>query len=100
MTSKPVELPSDLASAYVALLAEREALQAERDVAVADAANWRAEAVNAQAMLSDTEARIAYLERPYRPLHVPMSWPESSMFIGLLQGAWAHRLRRTPRYCR
>ncbi|MER9387750.1 IS66 family transposase [Mesorhizobium sp. M0435] len=62
MTSKPVELPSDLASAYVALLAEREALQAERDVAVADAANWRAEAANAQAMLSDTEARIAYLE--------------------------------------
>lgn len=62
MTSKPVELPSDLASAYVALLAEREALQAERDVAVADAANWQAEAANAQAMLSDTEARIAYLE--------------------------------------
>ncbi|RWK79008.1 MAG: IS66 family transposase [Mesorhizobium sp.] len=62
MTSKPAELPSDLASAYVALLAEREALQAERDVAVADAANWRAEAANAQAMLSDNEARIAHLE--------------------------------------
>lgn len=62
MTSKPVELPSDLASAYVALLAEREALQAERDVAVADAANWQAEAANAQAMLSDNEARIAHLE--------------------------------------
>ncbi|WP_092303947.1 hypothetical protein [Bradyrhizobium sp. Ghvi] len=43
MTSKPDDLPSDLASAYLALLAEREALQAERDVAVADAANARAE---------------------------------------------------------
>lgn len=62
MTSKPVELPSDLASAYMALLAGREALQAERDMAVADAANWRAEAANAQAMLSDNEARIAHLE--------------------------------------
>src|SRR6201990_758213 len=55
MTSKPGALPSDLASAYTALLAEREALQAERDVAVADAANARAE-------LSDNEALIAHLE--------------------------------------
>src|SRR6478736_2841921 len=55
MTSKPGALPSDLASAYMALLAEREALQAERDVAVADAANARAE-------LSDNEALIAHLE--------------------------------------
>src|SRR5579864_9110717 len=55
MTSKPGALPSDLASAYMALLAEREALQAERDVAVADAANARAK-------LSDTEALIAHLE--------------------------------------
>ena len=39
----------------MALLAEREALQAERDVAVADAANTRAE-------LSDNEALIAHLE--------------------------------------
>ncbi|MEI9426017.1 IS66 family transposase [Mesorhizobium sp. Cs1299R1N1] len=62
MNSKPVDLPSDLASAYVALLAEREALLAERDVAVADAANWQAEAANAQAMLSDNEALIAHLE--------------------------------------
>ena len=62
MTSTPVDLPSDLASAYVALLAEREALQAERDMAVADAANWQAEAANAQAMLSDNEALIAHLE--------------------------------------
>jgi transposase len=55
-----------------ALLAEREArlrVEAERDVALADAANARgeadnarAEAVSAQAMLSDTTARIAYLE--------------------------------------
>lgn len=62
MASQPVNLPSDLASAYVALPAEREALQAERDVAVADAANWQAEAANAQAMLSDNEALIAHLE--------------------------------------
>ncbi|MCA1457334.1 IS66 family transposase [Bradyrhizobium sp. BRP22] len=55
MTSKPDELPSDLLSAYMALLAEREALQVERDVAVADAANARAE-------LSDNEALIAHLE--------------------------------------
>src|ERR1700745_4053862 len=55
MTSKPGALPSDLASAYMALVAEREALQAERDVAVADAANARAE-------LSDNEALIAHLE--------------------------------------
>jgi transposase len=55
MTSKPAALPSDLASAYMALLAERDALQAERDVAVADAANVRAE-------LSDNEALIAHLE--------------------------------------
>src|SRR6476469_10814354 len=55
MTSKPGALPSDLASAYMALLAEREALQAERDVAVADAANAREE-------LSDNEALIAHLE--------------------------------------
>ena len=39
----------------MALLAEREAMQAERDVAVADAANARAE-------LSDNEALIAHLE--------------------------------------
>ncbi|MCC8950528.1 IS66 family transposase [Bradyrhizobium sp. Arg62] len=55
MTSKPDDLPSDLASAYLALLAERETLQAERDVAVADAASVRAE-------LSDNEALIAHLE--------------------------------------
>src|ERR1700755_145996 len=55
MTSKPGALPSDLASAYTALLAEREALQAKRDVAVADAASARAE-------LSDNEALIAHLE--------------------------------------
>lgn len=53
----------------MALLAAHEALQAERDVAVADAANWQAkaataqaEAASAQAKLSDTDARIAELE--------------------------------------
>ncbi|WP_430694971.1 transposase domain-containing protein [Mesorhizobium montanum] len=62
MTSKPVDLPSDLASAYMALLAERETLQAECDVAVADAGNWQVKAANAQAMLSDNEPLIAHLE--------------------------------------
>ena len=36
MTSKPVDLPADLASAYLALLSEREMLQAEHDVVVAE----------------------------------------------------------------
>ena len=55
MSLKPDDLRSDLAGAYMVLLAEREALHAERDVAVADAANARAK-------LSDTEALIAHLE--------------------------------------
>lgn len=62
MTSKPVALPADLASAYMALLAKHEALQAARDIAVADAATWQAEAANARAKLSDNEALIAHLE--------------------------------------
>lgn len=58
MTSKPNDLPLDLASAYQGLLAEREArlqVEAERDIAVAGAAN-------AQAQLSDRGALIAHLE--------------------------------------
>lgn len=55
MNSKPFDLPDDLASAYLALLAEHTAVVAERDVAVAEAAN-------AQAMLSDSDALIAALE--------------------------------------
>ena len=55
MTSKPADLPADLASAYLALLSERDTVVAERDIAVAQAAN-------AQAMLSDSEALIASLE--------------------------------------
>ncbi len=69
MTSKPVDLPADLASAYLALLSEREMLQAERDVVVAErdtVVTERdiavAQAANAQAMLSDSEALIASLE--------------------------------------
>ncbi len=69
MTSKPVDLPADLASAYLALLSEREILQAERDVVVAERDTVVAErdiavaqAANAQAMLSDSEALIAKLE--------------------------------------
>ena len=58
MSSAPFSLPSDLASAQAALLTEREARlrsEAERDAAVADAAN-------AKARLSSTEALIAYLQ--------------------------------------
>jgi transposase len=58
MSSAPFSLPSDLASAQAALLAEREARlrsEAERDAAVADAAH-------ARARLSSTEALIAYLQ--------------------------------------
>lgn len=65
MTLTPDDLPSDLASALAALRAEREArlrVEAERDVAQTVASNWQAEAAKAQAMLSDTEARIAHLE--------------------------------------
>ncbi|WP_435926419.1 IS66 family transposase [Mesorhizobium sp. WSM4083] len=85
MTSKPVELPSDLASAYVALLAEREALQAERDVAVADAANWQAEAANAQAMLSDTAARIAHLELRIEKLKRELYGQRSERTVRLIE---------------
>ncbi|MBR0995657.1 IS66 family transposase [Bradyrhizobium japonicum] len=63
MTSKPDDLPSDLASAYLALLAEREALQAERDVAVADAANARAELSDSEVMIAHLELRIEKLKR-------------------------------------
>ena len=45
MTLKPDPLPSDLASALAALQAERDA----RQQAEARAANWQAEATNAQA---------------------------------------------------
>jgi transposase len=58
MSSAPFSLPSDLAGAQAALLAEREARlrsEAERDAAVAEAAN-------ARARLSSTEALIAYLQ--------------------------------------
>jgi len=55
MSLKPFDLPADLESAYLALLAEHSVVVAERDVAVAQAAN-------AQAMLSDNDALIAALE--------------------------------------
>ena len=62
MPSKPVDLPADLASAYLALLSEREVLHAERDVVVAERDMAVAQAAKAQAMLSDSEALIASLE--------------------------------------
>ncbi|MBJ7408344.1 MAG: IS66 family transposase [Bradyrhizobium sp.] len=63
MTSKPDDLPSDLASAYLALLAEREELRAERDVAVADAANARAELSDSEVLIAHLELRIEKLKR-------------------------------------
>ena len=62
MPSKPVDLPADLASAYLALLSEREVLQAERDVVVAERDRAVAQAAKAQARLSDSEVLIASLE--------------------------------------
>ena len=65
MTSGPSALPADLADALAALQAEREArlrVEAERDMAQAQASDWRSEAANARAKLSDTEALIAHLE--------------------------------------
>jgi len=65
MTSKPDDLPSDLASALSALQAEREArlrVEAERDIAQMRASNWQAEAANVRAKLSNNEALIAHLE--------------------------------------
>ena len=78
MTSKPDDLPSDLASTYLALLAEREALQAERDVAVADAANARAE-------LSDSEVLIAHLELRIEKLKRELHGPRSERTARLLE---------------
>ncbi|MCP1751038.1 IS66 family transposase [Bradyrhizobium elkanii] len=78
MTSKPDDLPSDLASAYMALLAEREALQVERDVAVADAANARAE-------LSDNEALIAHLELRIEKLKRELYGPRSERTARLIE---------------
>src|SRR6201993_5575119 len=78
MTSKPGALPSDLARAYMALLAEREAMQAERDVAVADAANARAE-------LSDNEALIAHLELRIEKLKRELYGPRSERTARLLE---------------
>ncbi|WP_128930218.1 IS66 family transposase [Bradyrhizobium zhanjiangense] len=63
MTSKPNDLPSDLASAYLALLVEHEALQAERDVAVADAANAPAELSDSEVLIAHLELRIEKLKR-------------------------------------
>src|SRR5258708_38048243 len=59
MTSKPNDLPSDLASALTALQAEREArLQAE-----AVAANARAELSDNEALIEHLELRIEKLKR-------------------------------------
>jgi transposase len=78
MSLKPDDLPSDLTSAYMALLAEREALQAERDMAVADAANARAE-------LSDNEALIAHLELRIEKLKRELYGPRSERTARLIE---------------
>jgi transposase len=95
MTLKPDDLPSDLASAQVALLVEREALRAERearrrveterDVAVTEAANWQAEAASAQAKLSDTEALIAHLELTIEKLKREKYGPRSERTARLIE---------------
>ncbi|WP_258763272.1 IS66 family transposase [Bradyrhizobium arachidis] len=62
----------------MALLAEREALQVERDVAVADAANARAE-------LSDNEALIAHLELRIEKLKRELYGPRSERTARLIE---------------
>jgi transposase len=78
MTSKPDDLPADLAGAYMALLAERKALEVERDVAVADAASARAE-------LSDNEALIAHLELRIEKLKRELYGPRSERTARLIE---------------
>ena len=85
MTSKSAALPSDLASAYMALLAEREALQIERDGAVAKAAIAQAEVANARAKLSDTEALIAHLELRIEKLKRELYGPRSERTARLIE---------------
>jgi transposase len=66
MTSQPFALPSDLASAQAALLAEREArlqAEAERDTAVADAANAKAKLSSTEALIAQLQLLIGKLER-------------------------------------
>ena len=58
MTSKLVDLPADLASAYLALLSEREMLQAERDVVVAERDTVVAERDVAVAQAANVRAAV------------------------------------------
>ena len=62
MTSKPIDLPSDLASALAALQAEREErlrVEAERDAAVMLASSRLTEATDARAEATDAQAAAA-----------------------------------------
>jgi len=62
MTSKPTDLPSDLASALAALQAEREErlrVEAERDAAVVLASSRLTEATDARAEATDAQAAAA-----------------------------------------
>src|SRR5580698_4172379 len=88
MTSKPDDLPSDLASALTALQAEREArlrVEAERDIAQMRAINWQAEAANARAKLSDNEALIAHLELRIEKLKRELYGPRSERTARLIE---------------
>jgi len=75
----------------MALLAEREALQAERDVAVADAANARAE-------LSDNEALIAHLELRIEKLKHELYGQRSERTVRLIESwNWSSKNSSPPR---
>lgn len=107
MASKPGDLSSDLASAYVALLAEREAMQAELEWLSPVLPNWQAEGANSQAMLSDNEVRIAHLELPTERLKRELYGQRSERTARLIEQLECNsktsrpqRLRRRrPRAC-
>ncbi len=89
MRLKPFDLPADLESAYLALLAEQTIIVAERDVAVAQAAN-------AQAMLSDNDALIAALELKIEKLRGVVSQSFQSVRSVLILGhTYAARSAKT-----
>jgi transposase len=81
MSLKPDDLPVDLASAQAALLIEREArlrVEAERDVAVAEAASW-------QAKMSSTEVLIAHLQLMIEKLRREKYGPRSERTARLIE---------------
>lgn len=73
ITSKPVDLPADLASAYLALLSQREMLQAERDVVVAERDTVVAERHIAVAQAADAQSMARVVITIGRSLTAPAS---------------------------